>query len=336
MYPSIQKPYSGLFVVNQVKGIEELLDTNDSLAFFYLKRTFTNKFLSIFKYFKFFLAFIAFSIKKKKFEIIHVHYYYPTIYLALFYKFAFNRKVKIIVTFHGGDVYKFSKAKLYKYPLKHINLAIPVSEMLGKEIKKRYSGPIEVISAGINDLFVPSKVKSEKLFDLIFVGSFFEVKGFDLFVNALEQLNNNIRVCFVGSGSLQPLIQNLEKTNISFEIYNDIDQEKILHLLYQSKFLINTSRNESFGLSMAEAMASGTPVIATKTDGSLAQIADGGNGILIKDNQIEDIINSINIALSLNESEYNKLGAECLKSSEKYKLVYVSKQIYSLYKEIIS
>lgn len=49
---------------------------------------------------------------------------------------------------------------------------------------------------------------------------------------------------------------------------------------------VSASRSESFGLAITEAMASGTPVVATKTEGAKEVIRDGETGILVA---IEDI-----------------------------------------------
>lgn len=63
----------------------------------------------------------------------------------------------------------------------------------------------------------------------------------------------------------------------SRHVVNDFGSQpshSVADIVRQSKFMVNLSYNESFGLAMTEAMAMGIPVIATRTDGSLEQIED--------------------------------------------------------------
>ena len=123
MYPSEQKKYSGLFVLNQFNELKSQLNHNDNIDFYYMKRTMTNFLGSVIKYVIFFVKFPVFVLNnRKKYDIVHIHYYYPTIYIALLYKFIFNNKVKI-VTFHGSDIDFTKKTMLYKLPLRYIDLA---------------------------------------------------------------------------------------------------------------------------------------------------------------------------------------------------------------------
>ena len=102
MYPSEQKPYSGLFVVNQVESLRKINPDWDC-DFIFLRRSFTNKIGSMSKYIKFISYFFYKSIFAKKYDVIHIHYYMPTIYLGVLYKLIRARSSKLMVTFHGGD-----------------------------------------------------------------------------------------------------------------------------------------------------------------------------------------------------------------------------------------
>ncbi|MBQ0740045.1 glycosyltransferase, partial [Aquimarina celericrescens] len=75
----------------------------DSIEIFFMKRQFTSRLGSLLKYLKTFIFFSPYLFKK--YDIIHLHFFYPLIYLAWFYK-KIHPSCKVIVTFHGMDITK--------------------------------------------------------------------------------------------------------------------------------------------------------------------------------------------------------------------------------------
>jgi len=332
MYPSKQKPYSGLFVVNQVNEIKKQLPES-KIDFFYLKRSFTNKIGTVLKYLIFGVRFLKYFFKPK-YEILHVHYYFPTIYLAIVYKKLINKKVKIIVTFHGGDYYKQKiNSKSYRSPFRFIDDVICVSQSLGTHLSTLFSKkePI-ILSAGINNIFIPKETLTLKEYDLIYVGSFYTNKGFDLFCGGVNSYKKPLSICIVGSGYLENKIDEIDSIH-SIKLYKNLSQEQILPLLHKAKYLINTSREESFGLSIAEAMASGTPVIATITDGSKQQIKRRKNGFFIQDKSHNCIASTIDHALSISKIDYETLAKKSIKDGSKQNISSIVSQVIIIYKE---
>lgn len=80
------------------------------------------------------------------------------------------------------------------------------------------------------------------------------------------------------------------KNKIKFLDYIDLDSKKII--LSLDLFLSLTRSYEGFGLSIAEAMSTGTPVLATDV-GAVSEFFNKDYGKLIKSGDIEDIKNSL-------------------------------------------
>lgn len=90
---------------------------------------------------------------------------------------------------------------------------------------------------------------------------------------------------------LKNLVANLNLENsIEFLDYVDLDSKKII--LSLDLFLSLTRSFEGFGLSIAEAMSVGIPILATDV-GGVSEFFNNDCGKLIKPNQIEDIKNSL-------------------------------------------
>ena len=65
------------------------------------------------------------------------------------------------------------------------------------------------------------------------------------------------------------------------------------NLLCALDVFVSASETESFGLSIVEAMASGTAVVATRTDGAQEVVEDGITGVLVNIGNIEELADAI-------------------------------------------
>lgn len=154
--------------------------------------------------------------------------------------------------------------------------------------------------------------KSRLIFDkltFIAVGRLDYVKGFDLLIKICHRLNNdgydNYQVFIIGEGNDRPqllkAIEDLHIPNVSLLGHLAYPY----HYIYAADFLISSSRSEGFSLVILEALLLGTPVIATKTAGSMELIARLGGGVLVE-NDIDALYlamkNACDGKLSYNDS----------------------------------
>jgi glycosyltransferase involved in cell wall biosynthesis len=173
MYPSPEKKYSGIFVKNQYEQLQQILKQGEEIELFYMKRTFTSLFGSIKKYILAFFRFIPHYFKK--YDVIHLHSFYPLIFVTWLYK-LFYPKTKLVVTFHGTDVNQQvnkRNEKLMQFLSKKINFTIPVGKEVAKNVSEKLNLPIgKILPVGVNsNVFYPEK-NIKKEYDFLFVGSF--------------------------------------------------------------------------------------------------------------------------------------------------------------------
>mgnify|MGYP006157250915 CR=1 FL=1 len=114
---------------------------------------------------------------------------------------------------------------------------------------------------------------------------------------------------------------------------------ELQHFYQDSRCFLSLSRNESFGLVMTEAMACYTPVIATATDGSLAQIKDGETGYIVSQQHEpelqQQLLKAIQLLLTLPEPEYRQLQLAGRQDSEQYLVNRVAGQLQRLYQSLL-
>jgi glycosyltransferase involved in cell wall biosynthesis len=113
-------------------------------------------------------------------------------------------------------------------------------------------------------------------------------KRVDMLINAVERVKSarpNARIGFfyVGAGQLLEKWKGLAQTLPSAADYRFFGKQSDLRPFYQAaSIFIHGAFKESFGLVMAEAMASGLPVIATRAHGPAELILEGSTGYLVE------------------------------------------------------
>jgi glycosyltransferase involved in cell wall biosynthesis len=86
------------------------------------------------------------------------------------------------------------------------------------------------------------------------------------------------------SGSYMEQLKRRIPSELSDRIHfvGPFDQEKLLKYYWDADVLVNSSLSESFGMSLAEAMACQIPVIATRVGGMTSVIEENKTGLLVE------------------------------------------------------
>lgn len=246
-------------------------------------------------------------------DIIHIGHIWILPYLVSKYNIPF------VITAHGTDLIGYQEIPYFrKYcdiAVNKTNNIICVSkenEILLNTIFPNQKNKITFIPNGYNiDWFYPKNINKNKFlkqfninnhYDKIvcFVGKFTKIKGIDILLKAAKIYEKeNILTILAGDGELmeemKQLANSLQLKNIFF-IKNQPHQ--ILNELYNiADVSIVCSRSEAFGLVAIEALACGTPVIASNI-GGLTDIVNEKVGFLFESENEIDLANKINLILN--------------------------------------
>lgn len=121
-------------------------------------------------------------------------------------------------------------------------------------------------------------------FDILFVGGMSLQKGLQYLVQAYMRLKHPAKsLTFVGATSAE-LISLLKARDIwpeDTQVLGHIPQPELKNLMSRSHVLVLPSIQDGFGMVMAQAMACGCPVIASRNTGGEDLFTDGKEGFIV-------------------------------------------------------
>jgi glycosyltransferase involved in cell wall biosynthesis len=166
---------------------------------------------------------------------------------------------------------------------------VAISDSTRRDLIRRGipSEEIEVIPCGIDTgTYTPGPPEPEPG-TFLYVGRLKKYKGVQIIIRALEKLRNagnDYRLVVLGSGDYREELLRLSvrlglEDSVSFEGF--VPLERKLHWLRRSWAAVFPSEKEGWGLTVIEANACGTPVIASDSDGLRDSVRDGETGLLV-------------------------------------------------------
>ena len=177
---------------------------------------------------------------------------------------------------------------------------IPVSESMLSGLRSLMpwiDEKIEVIPNMIreNMFLPPSKSRDKEPFIFFWAGRLEHVKGVDLFLEAVAELKNrredSFEVRLAGRGSLRDRLEQQAGElgiNGTVRFLGRISRERIQEEMQRANCFVLPSRYEAFGAVLIEAMATGLPVIATRSGGPQF-IVNEHTGILIDPKDVQQL-----------------------------------------------
>lgn len=238
-------------------------------------------------------------LRNNQIDIIHSHLSYPAGFLGtIIYK---RKGIPNILTEHS-IISKYSRSFIHKacvkYTLKNSPGLACVSNALKKEISTVTDREISVIHNVIDiDKFRLAESDPDKVINIGFLGGLSNPnKGLDLLLKAVSILENKDIVLHIGGkGTLQDSYHKMsEDIGISgnCRFYGEIPPEKVTDFYSKLNIFVLSSRYETFGIVVVEAMACGLPVIATKCGGP-EEIITPSTGLLVSKDNAEELAEAI-------------------------------------------
>lgn len=238
------------------------------------------------------------ALNDEAFDVVHLHE--PLVpgpsLTALFVKMA-----PVVATFHSaGDsgAYKAFSRQLTRIA-NRIDIRVAVSKD-AVELAHRYiGGEYEVLFNGIELDVHEGHTATPGENAVFFVGRHEPRKGLGVLLDAFALMPDDVKLWVASDGPETADLKLRHGHDRRIEWLGRIDDdEKFDRLRRASVFCAPSLRGESFGVVLLEAMAAGTPVVASRIDGYMNVATDGENALLVEPGDARALASSLARALT--------------------------------------
>ncbi len=168
---------------------------------------------------------------------------------------------------------------------------LAISESTRSDLSARGIDPgrISVVPCGLTqaDYAVTTPPESRRDPTICFLGRLRRYKGAQFAVRALPRVLESVpeaRLVLAGDGPYRPTLEGLARSlGVSERVrfLGSVSQPEKVAALNAAQVAVNPSPKEGWGLTVIEANACGTPVVASRSPGLVESVRDGETGILV-------------------------------------------------------
>jgi len=218
------------------------------------------------------------------------------------------------INFAHGDAYNIIKENIYSN-IKEVNLGIDIEK------------------------FCSIKKESKDLVEFLFVGRIVPIKNLSFLIKSFKEatkINKNIVLNIVGDGDEKELlhIKELARNEQNIKFLGKKSGDEIVNIYQNCDVFCLTSNYDNYPNVIFEAMACELPVIATNVGGIPSQVLNGITGILVENNNIEQLKDAI-LDLASDKDKRVKMGLEGRKRVEnEFSWDKSAEQLEKLYRDI--
>jgi phosphatidylinositol alpha-mannosyltransferase len=287
---------------------------------------------------------------REKFDIIHLHEPFMPMLCSAVLRYSETANVGTFHAYHGSPGYNFgwpiSAIILYRRRRKLMG-KIAVSRPAMNFASNHIPGCYNIIPNGVDlEHFTPDVAPIEKYRDgkvnILFVGRLEKRKGLDHLLKAYRQVKAKVpesRLIVVGPGTrlrkkYEKHVRRSGLEDVVFAGYTSYDE---LPRYYKTAdiFCTPATGRESFGIVLLEAMAVGTPVVATNIDGYAGVMTQGKEGLLVPPKDDTELARAL-LSLMSDEPLRRQMGARGLVTAQQYDWKKIARQVFELYIKVLS
>lgn len=275
------------------------------------------------------LAFLAFLMKKKIISIVHCQVFLPRSFFNIIINFSLNLNLYFqlflsTIILPTTEDYAFSLlwGKIFKYKIKAI--LPPTKKSLISQV-----------------LF--KKFKKKEKYWIGYVGRIASEKGLEYLIQSVSEsysLKKNIKLVFAGpygkevageNNYYEKIIKMLNEYKINHTFLGNLEDKQLSSFYKSIDVLVLPSINqtEAFGMVQAEAMISGTPVVASDLPGVRMPIKLTKMGKIFEPKNSEQLAKAI---LEVLENKNKFVNDKLIKNAQE---IFDIKKVYKFYDKLI-
>ena len=246
----------------------------------------------------------------RDFDLIDAHYFYPDGVAATMLARHFRKRV--VVTARGSDLNVISRYPtarwLMQWAARHADASIGVCSALAEQIKPWTSSErVHVVRNGVDlQRFRPASAEDARRRLrtggsplLLSVGHLVENKGHALAIDALAEIRRHFpdaRLAIVGQGPDRERLREraaLRGCEERVTFAGPVEHASMIDWYNAADVLVLASAREGWANVLLEALACGTPVVATRVGGSPEVVTDARVGRLVENRDGSSIAEAV-------------------------------------------
>jgi glycosyltransferase involved in cell wall biosynthesis len=269
---------------------------------------------------------LASFVGKQKIQLIHAHM--ARDYPLAAYAGRRNPDAKLVVTRHV----LFPLNRLHRITLSRVTRVVAVSEAVGRQLCMQKIVPPEKVTVVHNGIDIARFETAMRQFDreqfcrrwdvpekstlVGSVGSLNPLKGHEDFLQAAARVADIFPGAYFIVAGVDVTARQLNRTNLEclvrkLKLESRLrfigKMDDVVPLFCALDISVSASHSESFGLAIAEAMTTGTPVVATETEGAKEIIRHGETGLLVGVRDVVALAEAIGALLN-DEERRQRIG----------------------------
>jgi len=233
-------------------------------------------------------------------------------------------RLKYIPILHGGNLPSRLKSSpkmtrlLFNYAYTNSSPSVYL-----KEIFENYGYQVNYIPNTIeikNYKFSQREITTIRLF---WLRSFSKIYNPERAIHVLKSLQDKgyaASLCMVGpdsDGTLKDAKSLAQKLGVDVKFTGKLSKQDWIKLSENYNIFINTTNFDNTPVSVIEAMALGLPIVSTNVGGMPYLIKDGIDGILVKPNDVDAMVEGV-LKIADNIEFYDKLMHNARKTAEQF------------------
>lgn len=241
---------------------------------------------------------------RKDYDVIHAHWFIPQGIVQSCFK-----NPPFIVTGHGGDVTGMNKGIMRKLKARVLKRAAGVTAVSSHLADVLHdidpNVKIDILPMGCDTSKFGPEHRVENYFGqgdkkvVLFVGRLAEKKGVTYLIEAMKQVNDALLIV-AGDGPLhEQLVEQAKPLGDKVRFIGSKTHMELLQIYASADVFVVPSIQAQNGdmegtpTVIVEAMASGVPVIGSRSGGIPAVVCDGQNGLIVEPGDVQGLSKAI-------------------------------------------
>lgn len=294
-------------------------------------------------------------VSKKEFDIIIIGFY-TSLTSILAIQYMKHKKIKFFISSDGGIIKKDKKIKyiIKKYLISSADYYLSSGSITSKYLEyyganKKNIHLYPFTSVKKTEILTEPLCRDEKKnikrslnikeeIMILSVGQFIYRKGYDLLLEAIKDIDEKVGVYIIGGKETEEYKNIKQKYNLKNVYFLDYMDKKMIKYFYKAADLfVLPTREDIWGLVINEAMAYGLPIITTENCvAGMEMIVQNKNGWIIQNEDIYELKDTINYAISINEESRMEMSKECISTATKFSIENMAERHIEIFNEYLN